>query len=56
LIRAEKNLAKVPIIALTARAMQGDEERCLAAGASEYLSKPVELEQLMRMIGQFLNV
>ncbi len=55
LIRADKNLAKVPIIALTARAMQGDEERCLAAGASEYLSKPVELEQLMRMIGQFLD-
>jgi signal transduction histidine kinase len=56
LIRADKNLAKVPIIALTARAMQGDEERCLAAGASEYLSKPIELEQLMRMIGQFLDV
>ena len=56
LIRADKNLTEVPIIALTARAMQGDEERCLAAGASEYLSKPVELEQLMRMIGQFLDV
>ncbi len=55
LIRSDKNLTEVPIIALTARAMQGDEERCLAAGASEYLSKPVELEQLMRMIGQFLN-
>ena len=56
LIRSDKNLAEVPIIALTARAMQGDEERCIAAGASEYLSKPVELDQLMGMIGQFLDV
>ncbi|MCY7334273.1 MAG: response regulator [Pseudanabaena sp. CAN_BIN31] len=56
LIRSDKNLAKVPIIALTARAMQGDEELCIAAGASEYLSKPVELEQLMGMIGRFLDV
>ncbi len=56
LIRSDKNLAKVPIIALTARAMQGDEERCIAAGASGYLSKPVELEQLMGMIGRFLDV
>ena len=56
LIRSDKNLAEVPIIALTARAMQGDEERCIAAGASEYLSKPVELDQLMGMIGHFLDV
>ncbi len=56
LIRSDKKLAKVPIIALTARAMQGDEELCIAAGANEYLSKPVELEQLIGMIGQFLDV
>ncbi len=56
LIRSDKNLAEVPIIALTARAMQGDEELCIAAGASEYLSKPIELEQLMGMIGHFLDV
>ena len=56
LIRADKNLTEVPIIALTARAMQGDEELCIAAGASAYLSKPVELEQLIGMIGQFLDV
>jgi len=56
LIRSDKNLAEVPIIALTARAMHGDEELCIAAGASEYLSKPVELEQLMGMIGHFLDV
>jgi signal transduction histidine kinase len=55
LIRAEPKLATVPIIALTARAMQGDQELCIEAGANQYLSKPVELEQLVDMIGQFLE-
>ena len=54
LIRADPKLAKVPIIALTARAMQGDQERCIEAGANQYLSKPVELEELIGMIAQFL--
>ncbi len=55
LIRADPKLATVPIIALTARAMQGDQELCLEAGANQYLSKPVELEQLAIMIRQFLE-
>ncbi|TYQ29458.1 response regulator [Pseudanabaena sp. UWO311] len=56
LIRAEPKLATVPIIALTARAMQGDQELCIKAGANQYLSKPVELEQLVGVIGQFLEM
>jgi signal transduction histidine kinase len=55
LIRADPKLATVPIIALTARAMQGDQELCLEAGANQYLSKPVELEQLVGVIGQFFE-
>jgi signal transduction histidine kinase len=55
LIRSDKNLVLVPIIALTARAMQGDQDRCIAAGANQYLSKPVELEQLVDTIGYLLN-
>jgi signal transduction histidine kinase/DNA-binding response OmpR family regulator len=44
-----------PIIALTAHAMQGDEEKCLAAGMDGYLSKPVRPAKIMEAIGQFQN-
>jgi len=48
-------LARIPIVAVTALAMPGDRERCLAAGANEYLSKPLHLEQLARLINNLLK-
>ena len=53
-IRRNPALVDVPIIALTALAMNGDRDRCLAAGANDYLSKPVKLKQLATTIQQFL--
>jgi len=49
-IRADADLSAIPIIALTALAMPGDRERCLEAGANEYLSKPVSMKELVTVI------
>jgi CheY-like chemotaxis protein/signal transduction histidine kinase len=49
-IRAEKSLKEVPIIALTARAMPEEQEKCMAAGANDYLTKPVDIERLLTLL------
>jgi CheY-like chemotaxis protein len=45
----------VPIIAVTARAMVGDKEACIAAGATDYLSKPVDVDKLVEMVRAYLG-
>jgi CheY-like chemotaxis protein len=54
-IRAIPELAQVPIIAVTALAMPGDRERCLEAGANEYLSKPLRLRELAEVIERLMD-
>lgn len=55
-IRLDPNLVNIPIIAMTALAMSGDRDRCLEAGANEYVSKPLKLKQLVTTIQSLLKL
>ncbi|MEQ9319968.1 MAG: response regulator, partial [Polyangiaceae bacterium] len=53
-IRADERFASLPIIALTAKAMKGDRDKCIEAGASDYITKPVDSEQLLSLLRVWL--
>jgi CheY-like chemotaxis protein len=55
LIRQEEEWKQLPIIALTAKAMRSDRDKCIQAGASDYISKPVELDKLLSMLRVWLS-
>ncbi|EPX57481.1 Two-component hybrid sensor and regulator [Cystobacter fuscus DSM 2262] len=54
-IRADSRWASLPVIAITARALKDDREKCLEAGASDYLSKPVDIDRLLELLCRWVS-
>jgi len=55
LIKNDADIGHIPIVAVTAQAMKGDKEKCLQAGAQAYVSKPINVDELIEVISQYLK-
>ena len=53
IIRSHPVISGMPVIAVTAQAMVGDREKCIAAGANAYVSKPIDVDELLHLMGAF---
>ncbi|WP_407431106.1 response regulator [Arcticibacter sp.] len=55
-IRKNESISKIPIVAVTAQAMIGDREKCIAAGADAYISKPIDIDVLLNVLSHYLKI
>lgn len=54
ILREDKALRDIPVIAVTARAMKGDDAKCMEAGASDYIPKPIDLKKFISIMAKWL--
>lgn len=54
-IKKNERIKHIPIVAVTAQAMYGDKEKCLEAGADAYISKPINIDSLLKTLDKYLN-
>jgi len=54
-IKGDRKFKYLPVIAVTAQAMNGDREKCLAAGADYYIPKPIDVDQLLIILGKYVK-
>ena len=54
LLRSDASLKDIPVIAVTARAMKGDDIKCLEAGATDYIAKPIDLKNFLSILNKWL--
>lgn len=54
LLRSDESLKDIPVIAVTARAMKGDDLKCLEAGATDYVAKPIDLKNFLSIMNKWL--
>ena len=55
LLKSMKAYKQIPVIAVTAQAMPGDREKCIEAGAEDYISKPVDVDLLLKILNEYLR-
>jgi CheY-like chemotaxis protein len=54
-LKSMETMAHIPVVALTANAMKGDAEKCLAAGCDDYLQKPISVRELLNIVNRFTD-
>ena len=54
-MKSDQELKDIPVIAITAQAMTGDREKCMEAGADGYISKPVDVDELLLLLNQLID-
>lgn len=54
-MKSDHELKDIPVIAITAQAMTGDREKCMEAGADGYISKPVDVDELLQLLNQLID-